>query len=208
MTNKVRNVCGLGCRDLVSNHSTSSGTGQTAYDGRYQNMQNKTFKIGTWNVRSMYQIGKLDNIELEAERLDLDILGISDVRWTGSNKIQREEFDFIFSGGVKHEYGVGLLVKKKVGSMIKSIIPMSDRVVGIQIESRPKPITIIQVYAPTADKEDEEMEKLYYNIEVVKKKLRRDGPVIIMGDFNAKVGSAPVDNTIGAFGLGEGNERG
>ena len=41
----------------------------------------------------------------------------------------------------------------------------------------------------------------------MKKKLRRDGPVIIMGDFNAKVGSAPVDNTVGAFRLGEGNER-
>lgn len=171
-------------------------------------MHNKEFKIATWNVRSMYQTGKLDNVELEAKRLDLDILGISDVRWSGSNKIAREEFDFIFSGGDKHKYGVGMLVKKKFSSMIKNIIPMSDRVIGIQIEARPKPITIIQVYAPTADKEDEEVEKLYEEIEKVKKELRRDGPVIIMGDFNAKVGSSPVNNTVGAFGLGEGNERG
>ena len=84
---------------------------------------------------------------------------------------------------------MGILVEKKLSSMIDNIIPMSERVIGIQINSRPKPVSIIQVYAPTAVKPYDEIERFYEEIEEVKKKLRRDGPLIIMGDLNAKVGN-------------------
>ena len=84
---------------------------------------------------------------------------------------------------------MGILVEKKLSSMIDNIIPMSERVIGIQISSRPKPVSIIQVYAPTAVKPYDEIERFYEEIEEVKKKLRRDGPLIIMGDLNAKVGN-------------------
>ena len=42
----------------------------------------RNFNIASWNVRSLDQPGKLDNVELEAERLKIDVLGISEVRWT------------------------------------------------------------------------------------------------------------------------------
>lgn len=96
-------------------------------------MHAKELKIATWNVRSLYQTGKLDNVELEAKRMDIDILGISDVRWNGCDKIMRKEYDLVFSGGDKHVYGVGILIKKNLSSMIRSVIPLSDRVIGVQI---------------------------------------------------------------------------
>jgi len=43
---------------------------------------------------------------------------------------------------------------------------------------------------------------------MVKRKLRRDGPIIVLGDFNAKVGGTPVQGTVGDFGIGDRNERG
>ena len=43
-----------------------------------------------------------------------------------------------------------------------------------------------------ADKVDEEVESFYEDIETAKRKLRRDGPIIVLGDFNAKVGGTPV----------------
>ena len=92
--------------------------------------------------------------------------------------------------------------------MIDNIIHMSDRAIGVQINCRPKPISIIQVYAPTADKPDKEVERFYKEIEEVKKKLRRDGPLIIMGDVNAKVGNVAEKSAVGKYGLGERNERG
>ena len=133
---------------------------------------------------------------------------MSDVRWSGCNKIIRKNYDFVFTGGNKHKYGVGLLIKEKLSNMIGNIIPWSDQVIGVQLDTLPKPVSIIQVDAPTADKEDEDIEKFYEDIEGVRRKLRRDGPVIIMGDYNAKVGKGTVDNVVGAFGLGERNDRG
>ena len=44
-------------------------------------------KIVTWNVRTMYQSGKLENIVLETKRMGIDIMGLADVRWLQSGKI-------------------------------------------------------------------------------------------------------------------------
>jgi hypothetical protein len=44
-----------------------------------------------WNVRSMYQPGKLENVILEMKRLNIDVLGVSEMRWKGRNRITLEE---------------------------------------------------------------------------------------------------------------------
>jgi len=107
----------------------------------------------------MYQPGKLTNAIMEMKRLNLDILGLSEVRWTGRDRIRSEGYEFIYSRGAeKHENGVGIILKKELSEMVNDIIPRSDRVIAVQINAKPKPITVIQVYAPTADSEEEEIE--------------------------------------------------
>ena len=56
----------------------------------------------------MFQSGKLANEHQEMERLNISILGISEVRWTGSGEIQIEKSKFIYSRGDSHERGVGV----------------------------------------------------------------------------------------------------
>ena len=51
-------------------------------------------RIGTWNVRSLYATGKLDNAIKEAKDINIDILGLSEIRWTGSGKIQKEQLTY------------------------------------------------------------------------------------------------------------------
>ena len=58
-------------------------------------------KIATWNVRTMHQAGKLQNVKEEAIRLNLDILGLAEVRWLGSGKLVSEDHTLIYSGHKK-----------------------------------------------------------------------------------------------------------
>ena len=67
-------------------------------------------RIGTWNVRTLYQKGKLNNVVQEMNRMRINILGISETRWTGSGEFTVEKHKMIYSGGIRHERGVGVLL--------------------------------------------------------------------------------------------------
>ena len=62
-----------------------------------------TMRIATWNVRTLYQIGKLENIKQEMTRLQINILGLCETRWTDAGCFQNYVFNVILSGVTKHE---------------------------------------------------------------------------------------------------------
>ena len=70
-------------------------------------------KISTWNVRSLYQKGNLKNFKFEMGRLKVQILGISETRWTKSGSFRAEDYTMYYSGGEEHERGVGILLNKQ-----------------------------------------------------------------------------------------------
>ena len=84
--------------------------------GRYSatvSMNNrKKRRVATWNVRTLFQKGKLDNVLKEMDRLQIDILGMSEVRWPGAGSIEKNSARMIYSGGEKAERGVGILLGK------------------------------------------------------------------------------------------------
>ena len=73
----------------------------------------KRMKISTWNVRSLYQIGKPKNANLEMARLDIDIFGMCEIRWTGAGCFKTDDYFMYYSGGTFHERGVGILQNKE-----------------------------------------------------------------------------------------------
>ena len=52
-------------------------------------------RIATWNIRSMYQNGKMDNIIMEMKWLNINIMGVCEVRWTGAGQLQSDDVTFI-----------------------------------------------------------------------------------------------------------------
>jgi len=58
-------------------------------------------RIATWNVRTMNQSRKMDNIMMEMKRMKINILGVCEVRWTQSGKLASEGTTFIYSGGTE-----------------------------------------------------------------------------------------------------------
>lgn len=81
----------------------------------------------------------------------------------------------------------------------------------IRLKTSPRKVSIIQAYAPTSNEKDEEIETFYESIERTMKQIPKRGIIVIMGDWNAKIGKdkhAEWKVTAGKFGLGAANERG
>ncbi|XP_030757748.1 craniofacial development protein 2-like [Sitophilus oryzae] len=107
-----------------------------------------------------------------------------------------------------HRYGVAIIVCKSIGRSVAGFLPLSGRVMLIKLDAKPFPLNIIQVYAPTADKSDDEIANFYKELEVAWNHTKNHEVTVIMGDFNAKVGQGEVEKCGGKFGLGVRNERG
>lgn len=78
----------------------------------------------------------------------------------------------------------------------------------LKLQTTHRDLNIIQVYAPTNDKPDQEIEEFYNKIDEVMRLTKEGEITIIIGDFNAKIGRGVEGDSIGAYGLGERNGRG
>ena len=97
-------------------------------------------KIATWNVRTVLQKGKLENIKKEMARLKLNILGLSEMRWKGAGTITSGTNKLVYSGGAEHE---GILFDQATSKSLKGFWSLSDRVLLVKIEGKPFDINII-----------------------------------------------------------------
>ena len=84
--------------------------------------------VGTWNVRTLLQTGKLQLLQKELERMRYDIVGISEVRWPGSG--QALDGRFLYAGTSKGgEKGVAFLLSDRAKKALMKWSPISERVI-------------------------------------------------------------------------------
>ena len=83
-------------------------------DGSKVQCCKKQYCIGTWNVRSMNQ-GKLEVVKQEMARLNIDILGISELKWTGMGEFNSDDhYIYNFGQESRRRNGVAIIVSKRV----------------------------------------------------------------------------------------------
>ena len=80
--------------------------------------------------------------------------------------------------------------------------------ISVHRQGKPFHITVIQVYAPTSNAEETEVEWFYEDIQELLELTPKKDVLFIIGDWNAKVGSQETPGITGKFGLGMGNEAG
>ena len=119
-----------------------------------------------------------------------------------------DEYRLIYAGGEKHERGVGLLLDPDISKSVLGHWCVSDRVLLVKLQGHPFNISIIVVYAPTADSADEVIDTFYDSLDKAKSQCKSNDIVIVLGDLNAKVGQGIEGKAVGPHGIGERNERG
>ena len=104
-----------------------------------------------WNARSLHACGKGHELTHELKCYRWDILGLAEVRWTGSGETTTDAGHKIWYYGEdsKHQYGVTFTVGKEAVGSIINCNPISSKLISIRISVRPDNITFIQVHAPT-----------------------------------------------------------
>ena len=82
-------------------------------------------KIGTWNVRTLAQSGKLENVKQEMERMKVDLMGIAEMRWKNDGKLVSGDHTVLYSGPEeKCEKGVGFIMKNKLAASLSGYWPV------------------------------------------------------------------------------------
>ena len=104
--------------------------------------------------------------------------------------------------------GVAIIVNKRVQKAVLGCNVKNDRMISINFQGKPFNIMVIQVYAPTSDAEEAEVEQFYEDLQDLLELTPQKGVLFITGDWNAKVGSQETPGVTGKFGLGIQNEAG
>lgn len=99
-------------RMAPSSRHPFNGTGVLRISG-------EPIRLGTWNVRTLYEAGKLRNVIEEMKRLNVHIMGLSKIRWPGSGELQINDMTFYYSGTANnaHRHGVGILVNSSTAKV-------------------------------------------------------------------------------------------
>ena len=106
--------------------------------------------------------GKLEMIKQEMARLNVDILGISELQWSGMGEFNSGDHYIYYCGQESlRRNGVAIIVNKRVGNAVLGHNLKNDRMISICFQGKPFNITVIQVYAPTSNAEEAEVEWFY-----------------------------------------------
>ncbi|CAM4847582.1 unnamed protein product, partial [Rotaria magnacalcarata] len=153
--------------------------------------------------------GKLDVVNGEMSRVNIDILGISELKWTGMGHFIPDDYHIFYCEQENHRRnGVAIIVNKRVANSVLGYNPKNDRIISIRLLDKPINVTVIQVYAPTTGADDEEIEDFYVSLQQLVDAIPKKDTIVIMGDWNVKVGSKSVTGITGNFGLEDRNEAG
>ncbi|XP_052212146.1 craniofacial development protein 2-like [Dreissena polymorpha] len=144
----------------------------------------------TWNVRTLNACVTVHELTYELERNRWEIIGLAEFRLPGFGETSTDEgHKILFSGEDSiHRQGVAFIVRKEVVNSVISCTPVFSRIISILISAKPHYITIIEIYAPTADYKDDEIKQFYEELERIIFKVPKRDILIVYGDWNTKTG--------------------
>ena len=142
-------------------------------------------------------------------RVNIDILGISKLKWTGIGEFNSDDHSIYYCGQeslIRNE--VATMVNERVRNAVLGCNLKNDRMISVHFQGKPSNIRVIQVYAPTSNAEEVEVERFYEDLQALLELTPQNDVLFFIGDWNAKVGSQETPGVTGKFGLGIWNEAG
>ena len=110
--------------------------------------------------------GKLEVVEQEMERVNVNILGISKLKWTGMGEFNSDDHYIYYCGQESlRRNGVAIMVNQRVRNAVLGCNLKNDRMSSVHFQGEPFNITVIQIYAPTSNVEEAEVEWFYEDLQ-------------------------------------------
>ena len=153
--------------------------------------------------------GKLEVVKQEMARVNVDILVISKLRWTGMGEFNSDDHYIYYCGQQSlRRNGVANMVNKRVQNAIFGCNLKNDRMISVRFQSKPFNITVIQVYAQTSNAEEAEDDWFNEDLQDLLELTPQKDVLFIIGDWNAKEGSQETPGVTANLALEYGMKQG
>ena len=121
-------------------------------------------------------------------KVTIDILGISELKCTGMGEFNSDDRYIYYSGQESlRKNGVALIVNKRVQNAALGCSSKNNRMISVLFQGKPFSITVIQVYAPTTNAKEADVEWFYVDLPDLLELTPKKDVLFIIGDLNAKV---------------------
>ena len=178
--------------------------------------------VASWNVRTLLETKRTTArptaiVSRELARYNIDIAAISETRVLGDSVIQEVAggYTFFLKGkpeGDKRYHGVGFAIRSKLVQHLQGKFPtgVNERLMTMSLPLENSTLDIISAYAPTLAQSDETKERFYTTLSDIIKDVPSSHKLLVMGDFNARVGTdhSNWEHVIGKHGIGRENSNG
>ena len=129
--------------------------------------------------------GKLEVVKQEMARVNVNILGISELKWTGMGEFNSDDHYIYYCGQESlRRNGAAIMVNKRVWNAVLGCNLRNDRMISVCLQGKPFNITVIQVYAPTSNAE--EAEQFYEDLQDLLELTLKNDVLFIIGDWKQK----------------------
>ena len=184
---------------------------------------NNTIKIGCWNVRTLTDISNENRparrtalIAAELNRYGTDIVALSETRLAEMGQIEEVGSGYTYfwigkSVNEKRESGVGFAIRTSLLSKLEEMpVGINERIMSLRLRiDKGRFVTLFSVYAPTLNSAEESITSFYSQLRHALRSTPKDDKIILMGDFNARVGmESDTWNCLGPHGTGTMNSNG
>ena len=146
--------------------------------------------------------GKLEVVKQEMARVNVNILEISELKWTEMGEFNPDDHYIYYCRQESlRRNGAAIMVNKRLQNAVLGCNLKKDKMISVRLQGKPFNITIIQVYAPTSNAEEAEAEQFYEDLQDLLELTPEKDVFFITGDWNAKVESQETPGVTGKFGL-------
>ena len=133
--------------------------------------------------------GKSEVVKQEMARVNIDILGISELKWTGMGEFNSDDHYIYYCVQESlRRNGVAIMVNKRVRNAVLGCNLKNNRMISVCFQCKPFNIMVIRVCAPTSNAEEAEVEWFYEDLQDLLELTPKKDVLFIIGDWNAKVG--------------------
>ena len=129
--------------------------------------------------------GKLEVVKQEMARVNANILGIRELKWTGMCEFNSNDHYIYYCGQESlRKNGVAIMVNKRVQNVVLGCNLKNNRMISVRFQGKPLNITVIQVYALTSNAK--EAEQFYEDLQDLLELTPKKDVLSIIGPWNAK----------------------